>query len=274
MIIAKQLNTQLSLRKSLCYVGISHNKWYHTKSPRNISINKTVTKTVQKIGSTRPTYGTRRMAASVSRELGLAVNRKQIRRIFHKLGWITPTKTKKQIMASKKKLFKSTAPNQLWQTDMTYVWCGIDGWCYCFNVVDTFSRKWISYTFDVTASKDAAAESIIHAIASEKPDCTKLTIRTDNGSQYVSKKFREAVMLLGARQEFIWHHTPQQNGHVESFHKTLKKEYLWPHEFENFQSAQVIIAKAFEDYNDSRIHSALGYITPNEFLAQWEMKHK
>ena len=106
------------------------------------------------------------------------------------------------------------------------------------------------------------------------PDCAKLIIRTDNGSQYVSRKFKEAILLLGARQEFIWHHTPQQNGHVESFHKTLKKEYLWPHEFENFQSAQVRITKAFEDYNDSRIHSALGYITPDEFLEKWEMRHK
>ena len=246
----------MSLRKSLCYVGISHNKWYHTKTPRNIPLNKKVSDVVQKIGSTRPTYGTRRMAAATSKELGLAVNRKQIRRIFHKLGWIEPTKTKKQIIISKKKLFKSTTPNQLWQTDVTYVWCGIDGWCYCFNVVDTFSRKWILYTFDVTASKDAATESIIHAIASANPDCAKLIIITDNGSQYISKKFREAITLLGARQEFIWYHTPQQNGHVESFHKILKKEYLWPHEFENFQSAQLVIAKAFEDYNHSRIHSA------------------
>ena len=274
MMVTKQLITHLSLRKSLSYAGISHNKWYHAKSPRNIPLNKTVSDTVQKIGNSRPTYGTRRMAAAASREFGLPVNRKQIRRIFHKLGWIEPVKTKKQIIISKKKLFKPTAPNQLWQTDMTYVWCGIDGWCYCFNVIDTFSRKWISYTFDVTASQDTATESIIHAIASENPDCNKLIIRTDNGSQYVSKKFREAVMLLGARQEYIWHHTPQQNGHVESFHKTLKKEYIWPHEFENFQSAQVIIAKAFEDYNYSRIHSALGYVTPDEFLVQWEMKHK
>ncbi len=86
MIIAKQLITQLSLRKSLSYVGISHNKWYHTKSPRNIPLNKTVSDTVQNIGNLRPTYGTRRMAAATTRELGFAVNRKQIRRIFHKLG--------------------------------------------------------------------------------------------------------------------------------------------------------------------------------------------
>lgn len=274
MTVARQLTAQLSLRKSLSYTGISHNKWYYSKTKRDMPIDKAVSDTVQKIGTARPTYGTRRMAAAVSRELHIPVNRKKIQRIFHKLGWIEPAKTKKDIKLSKKKLFKPTAPNQLWQTDMTYVWCGIDSWCYCFNVIDTFSRKWISYSFDVTASKDAAVDSITNAIVMAKPDCSKLVIRTDNGSQYVSKKFRESISIFGARQEFIWHHTPQQNGHVESFHKTLKKEYIWPHEFANYQDAESIIADAYADYNSSRIHSSLGYMTPDEFLVSWEMKHK
>jgi len=274
MTVAKEMTKHLSIRRALSLAGLSHNKWYHKQTPRNILLDKTVAKAVQEIGVKRPTYGTRRMAADASRELGRPINRKQIQRIFHKLGWIEPRKTKKQIMASKKKLARPTAPNQLWQTDMTYIWCGVDGWCYCFNVVDVFTRKWISYSFDVTASKDAAIESIVNAIAAVKPDCSKLIIRTDNGSQYVSRKFREAIVILGARQEFIWYHTPQQNGHVESFHKTLKKEYLWPHEFANYQDAEVIIAKAFADYNNSRIHSSLGYVTPNEFIKKWEMRNR
>ena len=274
MTVAKSLTTKLSLRKSLLLAGVSKTAWYYTKKPRSIALNKTVSQTVQRIGINRPTYGTRRMAAAVSRDLKTAVNRKQIRRIFHKLGWIEPAKTKRDIMVSKKKLFKPTAPNQLWQTDMTYIWCGVDGWCYCFNVIDVFTRKWVSYSFDVTAGKDAVIQGIVDAMATNKPDCTKLLIRTDNGSQYVSKKFREAITILGARQEFIWHHTPQQNGHVESFHKTLKKEYIWPHEFANYQDAEMVLADAYSDYNNYRIHSALGYITPNEFIKKWEMRNR
>jgi len=275
MSVARQITKQMSLRKSLLYTGMSHNKWYYSKKPRNIPADQVVSKTVQEIGTARPTYGTRRMAAAASRELKIPVNRKKIRRIFHKLGWIEPRKAKSDIMVrSKKKFFRPTAPNQLWQTDMTYIWCGIDRWCYCFNVIDAFTRKWISYSFDVAASKDAAVDSIVNAMATEKPDCSKLVIRTDNGSQYTSKKFRESLQILGVRQEYIWYHTPEQNGHIESFHKTLKKEYIWPNEFANYQSAEVAIAKAFEDYNNNRIHSALGYITPNEFVIRWEMRNK
>ncbi len=74
------------------------------------------------------------------------------------------------------------------------------------------------------------------------------------------------MKALGVRCEYIWHNTPEQNGHVESFHKTLKKEYVWPHDFARFQDAEVVLTKAFADYNQDRIHSVLGYLTPDEFV--------
>ncbi len=204
MTAVNQLNKHISLNKSLLLIGVSKSKWYYSKSPRRIQTDPAVTDVVQKIGKQRPTYGTRRMASQVSRELNKPVNRKQIRRIFHKLGWIEPKKTKNDIIKSARTLFKPDAPNQLWQTDITYVWCGVDRWCYCFNVIDAFSRKWIWHSFDVAAPKSTAIDSIINAVATAKPDCTKLILRTDNGSQYNSRDFRQAVILLGIRHEFIW----------------------------------------------------------------------
>jgi transposase len=53
---------------------------------------------------------------------------------------------------------------------MIYIWCGTDKWYYLFNVVDVFTRKWIGYSFDVSASKDAAVELVINHMASKKPD--------------------------------------------------------------------------------------------------------
>ena len=63
--------------------------------------------------------------------------------------------------------------------------------------------------------------------------------------------------------------TPEQNGGIESFHKTLKREYVWPFEFNSFQEADDAMDKAFIDYNRNRIHSSLGYLTPYEFLELW-----
>ena len=56
--------------------------------------------------------------------------------------------------------------------------------------------------------------------AGESPN---LRLRTDNDSQYGGREFKKAMQVLGIRHEFFWKHTPEQNGHVESFHETLKK---------------------------------------------------
>ena len=68
--------------------------------------------------------------------------------------------------------------------------------------------------------------------------------------------------------------THQSRTAMESFHRTLKKEYLWRYEFASYQEAEKILAGAFADYNQERIHSAIGYVTPVEFASQWEMKNK
>ena len=101
----------------------------------------------------------------------------------------------------------------------------MDGWCYCFNVPDIFTKQWLSYRFDTLATNDVAIESIVEAVSAAKPECANLTLQCDIGSQYTSRNFRKAVSLLGIHLKFIWNHTPQQNGHIESFHNTLKREY-------------------------------------------------
>ena len=100
------------------------------------------------------------------------------------------------------------------------------GWCYSFNVIDVFTRQWLGFAFDTRAARHAAIMSVNNAVASRKPDPGRLTIRVDNGSQYTSRDFRRSVDVLGARLEYIYVNTPQQNGHIESFHKALKKEYV------------------------------------------------
>lgn len=271
--IHTMLEHQLSLRKSLRYAGCSRTMYYYEPSPRMLEPDPVFVEKTKEIALQRPSYGTRRMAAMLSRELNQPVNRKRVRRIFHVLNWIEPSKTKSEIIRSAVKTVKASRPYELWETDLTYVWCGIDGWCYLFNVLDVFQREWLAYAFDTSAVKENAVMSVNNALASHPGiDTSGLTVRCDNGPQYRSKVFRESVRTLGMKAEFIYANTPEQNGHVESFHKTLKKEYLWPSDFHNYQEAEIAIADAFKDYNEKRIHSSLGYRTPYEFLQEWRKK--
>ena len=79
----------------------------------------------------------------------------------------------------------------------------MDGWCYCFSVADCFTRRWISYAFDVDATKQVAIDSITNAVSVENPDCSRLRLRTDNGTQYTSNDFRKAVSVFGIKHEFL-----------------------------------------------------------------------
>ena len=162
---------------------------------------------------------------------------------------------------------KPTKPNELWEADLTYIHCGVDGWAYLFNVVDVFSREWVSYVFDTSAVKENAILSLEKALV-KHPDANGVKLRTDHGSQYGSRAFKESMRVLGVRQEFIAVNTPEQNGHMESFHKTLKREYVWTRDFQSFQEAAEAMQEAYLDYNQNRIHSALGYQTPYEYLAK------
>ena len=99
MSAVRELHEKMSLRKSLLYAGISRCMWYHKPKAREIGLDLATVKVVQRIGGKRPTYGTRRMATQVCQETHTATNRKKIQRIFRRLGWIEPQKTKNDIIA-------------------------------------------------------------------------------------------------------------------------------------------------------------------------------
>src|SRR5487761_1015708 len=178
-----------------------------------------------------------------------------------------PEMTKKEIIRAKDKIPKPTGINQLWQSDMTYIFCSVDGWCYLFNVIDVFSREWISYVFDTLARKENAIQAVVKAINKHPEASGKVILRCDNGPQYISDAFQDSMKVLGINLDFIAYSTPEQNGHVESFHGRFKKEYIWT-QFNSFQDADKAISEAFIDYNQRRPHSALGYLSPYEFLSR------
>jgi len=279
----------MSIRKALTYSGCSKNTYYYNNKQKKYhshitaataataapSSSTMIEKEIQQISLQRPTYGTRRMAAMLTRILGRPVNRKRVQRIFRKMGYIIPSRRKKEIMRSKVPNVKADRPNQVWEADLTYIHCGIDGWGYLFNMFDIFTREWVGYCFDLSAVKENAIISVENSLVMHKDIVPEnLVIRTDNGSQYTSKAFRKSISVLGLKLEHIYYNTPEQNGHIESFHKTLKKEYIWPNDFQNYQEAESVIRDAFSDYNQNRIHSALRYLTPYEFISKWNEQYK
>jgi putative transposase len=108
-------------------------------------------------------------------------------------------------------------------------------------------------------------ETDIHYVGTARGGMHNLILRTANGPQYISREFRETMKLLGIRSEYIQKHTPEDNGDIESFHNSLKTDYIWVTELETFEDARKLMEYAFNDYNSVRLHSSIGYLPPDEF---------
>ena len=167
------------------------------------------------------------------------------------------------------------APRQLFEDDTTYVHCGVDGWCYCFNAVGVFSRKWFPYVLSPSTRSESAVQSVLAAVEEPAPDkISGIRIRCDSGSQYASSESREAMPVLGIKAEHIRANTPRQNSHVESFYNTLKRDYVHASDFESFQDAAAWLAGARKYYNANRVHSSIGWVPPDESFRIWERNNR
>lgn len=106
-------------------------------------------------------------------------------------------------------------------------------------------------------------DAVLRSFEGEAPEGNIL--RTDNGPQYNSQQFRSSMNLLSIALEYIKKHTPEDNGDIESFHNSIKTDYIWPFEFRDYGEASVAIENAFKDYNEVRPHSSIDYLPPREF---------
>ena len=131
------------------------------------------------------------------------------------------------------------------------------------------------HVFFPSARPESAVQSVLAAVEGPTPDqISGIRMRCGNGSQYASGEFRNAMSVLGIRAEHIWASTPRQNGHVESFHNTLKRDYVHTRDFESFQDAAAWLAAARKDYNANRVHSSIGRVPPDEFPRLWERNNR
>ena len=258
----------MSVRQACNLTGLSPSVLSYRPVKHTRQLNTASVELVRRVVEERPFYGSRRVAAAIRRQ-GIRMNRKAVQRIMSAMGWALPVQKKERAFAGSERIrFIPTAPDQLWETDITYVWCGTDRWCYLFNILDCFTREWLAYVFARDMRRQHAIDCLLKA--TEGRDLSNLVLRSDNGSQFSSGAFMESVKALGIRQEFIANSTPEQQGHIESFHSTLKTEYIWPMELGSYGEAAEYMPQVFCDYNKARLHSAIGYTTPGEFYMKWK----
>ncbi len=160
-----------------------------------------------------------------------------------------------------------TGSNQLWETDIKYGYiAGEDRFFYILSYLDVFDRSIVDYYIGLTCeAKDAVFTLKTALIKRCLPPESGLIIRSDNGPQYVSHLFGEACNELHIEHERIPTKCPNKNAHIESFHRILEDDCLSCNEFTSYGEAYMKIVENMDYYNNIRIHSSIGYMTPYEY---------
>jgi putative transposase len=155
------------------------------------------------------------------------------------------------------------APHKHWHVDVTYInICGT--FYYLCSVLDGFSRAIVHHSLrERMTSADVA--SIIQKACERHPEARPRII-SDNGPQFVAKDFKTFIRFTGMTHVRTSPYYPQSNGKIEAWHKNMKKCTIRSVSPRSYQHACVMINAFVANYNENRLHSALGYITPHAML--------
>ncbi len=155
------------------------------------------------------------------------------------------------------------AAHRHWHTDIAYL--NIAGTFYFIaSVLDGYSRSVIHW--EIREKMEESDIEIILQAAKEKFPDVRPRIITDNGPQFIAKDFKEFIRISGMTHVKTSPYYPQSNGKIERFHRSLKSEGIRPGTPLTVDDAKRVVKKFVEEYNTVRLHSALGYITPQDKL--------
>ncbi|WP_240703179.1 IS3 family transposase [Cohnella luojiensis] len=162
--------------------------------------------------------------------------------------------------------FKTTAPNKIWVTDITYVPCR-EGRLYLASVLDLYTRKIVGWKLADRMTTDLVLAALEQAYETHKPP-EGLIHHSDRGSQYASEEYRTKLKQYHMKASMSRKGNCYDNACIESFHSVLKKEFIYCTKFRTKAQAQQEMFEYIElFYNRKRIHGSLGYVSPLRFEA-------
>jgi putative transposase len=224
----------------------------------------------------RRRYGYRRVTAELRRR-GLLVNHKRVARLMREdnllavqpRAFVVTTDSKHEFevylnLASKLKL---TSINQLWVADITYIRLQTE-FVYLAVILDGFSRKVVGWALERTLATRLTKAALEQALVARRP-LSGLVHHSDRGLQYASNEYVQVLQEHQIIPSMSRPANPYDNASCESFMKTLKHEEIYANDYRDLDHLRSNIETFIEAYyNRSRLHSALGYQSPDEFERQ------
>jgi putative transposase len=274
------LQGSLSIERMCQLVPVSRRGFYRSlKEQQPAEEEMEVRSAIQQIAlEHRRRYGYRRITAELHRR-GMPVNHKRVARIMREdnlLGMqpkqfvvTTNSNHKLEIYLNLAGRMKLTGINQLWVADITYIRLKAE-FVYLAVILDGFSRKVVGWALDRTLAIRLTIGALQQAIESRQPE-PGLVHHSDRGLQYASEEYIKVLENNRVIPSMSRPANPYDNASCESFMKTLKREEIYANKYDDLENLRANIEEFIEQYyNRLRLHSALGYRSPEEFEQQIE----
>ena len=274
----KKHANQFSIERMSTMLNVSRNGYYkflHSSPSKREEENKSLLTKIKRIhAKSRETYGSPRVHAALRLE-GESGSKKRVARLMKKSGihakmkkrFKVTTKANPKAQAAPNVLnrdFTAQMPNQRWVADITYI-ATAEGWLSVAAVLDLYSRRIVGLSMNERMTSNLVGAALEQALTHRKPQ-PALLHHSDKGCQYTSREFQKLLEAHQITVSMSGTGNCYDNAAMESFFHTLKTEHVY---FECYltreQAKQSIFEYVEVFYNRQRLHSTLGYLTPNDF---------
>jgi putative transposase len=257
----------------LLWIGLGTSKWHAWKKrygkvnehnawiPRDHWLEEAEKKAVLEFYDRHPLEGYRRLTFMMLDADVVAASPSSVYRVLQAAGVLE----RHNVQPSKKGtgFAQPLRPHEHWHVDVAYLNIGGTFYHLC-SILDGCSRAIVHWEIRATMT-EAEVETIIQRGREKFPGTTPRLI-SDNGPQFIAKDFKEFIRICGMTHVRTAPYYPQSNGKIERFHRTIKGDCIRPETPLTLEDAQRIVARYVAYYNDVRLHSAIGYITPKDKL--------
>jgi putative transposase len=271
----KHLCAALQVSRSAYY------SWHQSGSSMREQHNQELLERISQIHQqSHRTYGSPRIW-HVLRQQGIRCSRKRIARLMRIHGIrakmvrrfkVTTRSRSTQVVPPDlvQRQFIIHQPNRVWTSDITYIWTR-EGWAYLAVVLDLCSRMIVGWEVSSRLTASLVTTAVQRALYWRRPD-EELILHSDRGSQYASSELRSLAKEQMLHLSMGRTGSCYDNAVTESFFHTLKTEHIYFHRYDTRQDARTSIFEYIETfYNQQRLHSTLGNLSPMQFELQLTM---
>jgi putative transposase len=253
-------------------LGVPRSSVYYAPRP---AIDEALLKTaLLDLAAEWPTFGYRRLTVMM-RRLGWPVNGKRVRRCMDELGLVGAPPARKTRTTNSQHAFprypnlvkdlKIRRPDQVWVADITYIHLRNE-FVYLAVLMDVFTRSIRGWHLGRDLDQGLTLAALERALVVAVPKIH----HSDQGLQYAATAYVERLHRLGVQLSMAAIGEPRENGYAERLVRTIKEEEVDLSDYRDFTDARGQIGHFIDAvYNVKRIHSSLGYLTPQEFEEQW-----